>query len=232
MSKLGGEFMPPLDEAICCTCPLPCPASHRQGGATAATDRPPDQDRAGSAKPSLEKAAGRVRNRPGADGNVRDYDPVQAARSVANRHDDRQAGRRAGPHLKVPGLSNIWVPPIRNRIDMLATGIKSPVGIKVRDEFAGNRPHYGRNRTSRQGRPRIVRAGRALEWRALYRRPYRPRGRGTLRNEHCRCAKHRLCAIGGDNIGETVEGLQRYRSMCVTRVRYAIRWKSCAHCRS
>jgi len=33
--------------------------------------------------------------------------------------------------LKVPGLSNIWVPPIRNRIDMLATGIKSPVGIKV-----------------------------------------------------------------------------------------------------
>jgi Cu(I)/Ag(I) efflux system membrane protein CusA/SilA len=33
--------------------------------------------------------------------------------------------------VKVPGLSNIWVPPIRNRIDMLATGIKSPVGIKV-----------------------------------------------------------------------------------------------------
>jgi Cu(I)/Ag(I) efflux system membrane protein CusA/SilA len=33
--------------------------------------------------------------------------------------------------VTVPGLSNIWVPPIRNRIDMLATGIKSPVGIKV-----------------------------------------------------------------------------------------------------
>ena len=31
--------------------------------------------------------------------------------------------------FKVPGLSKIWVPPIRNRIDMLATGIKSPVGI-------------------------------------------------------------------------------------------------------
>ena len=26
---------------------------------------------------------------------------------------------------------NVWVPPIRNRIDMLATGIKSPIGIKV-----------------------------------------------------------------------------------------------------
>ena len=33
--------------------------------------------------------------------------------------------------VKVPGLTNIWVPPIRNRIDMLATGIKSPIGVKV-----------------------------------------------------------------------------------------------------
>ena len=33
--------------------------------------------------------------------------------------------------VQVPGLANVWVPPIRNRIDMLATGIKSPVGIKV-----------------------------------------------------------------------------------------------------
>ena len=33
--------------------------------------------------------------------------------------------------VKVPGPANIWVPPIRNRIDMLATGIQSPVGGKV-----------------------------------------------------------------------------------------------------
>ena len=31
----------------------------------------------------------------------------------------------------MPGLANLWVPPIRNRIDMLATGIKSPIGVKV-----------------------------------------------------------------------------------------------------
>ncbi len=36
--------------------------------------------------------------------------------------------------VNVPGLTNIWVPPIRNRLDMLATGIKSPVGIKVLGE--------------------------------------------------------------------------------------------------
>ncbi len=33
--------------------------------------------------------------------------------------------------VRLPGLTNLWVPPIRNRIDMLATGIKSPIGIKV-----------------------------------------------------------------------------------------------------
>ncbi|MDR0805915.1 MAG: efflux RND transporter permease subunit [Enterobacteriaceae bacterium] len=33
--------------------------------------------------------------------------------------------------VQLPGIANIWVPPIRNRLDMLATGIKSPVGIKV-----------------------------------------------------------------------------------------------------
>jgi Cu(I)/Ag(I) efflux system membrane protein CusA/SilA len=33
--------------------------------------------------------------------------------------------------VQVPGLSNIWIPPIRNRIDMLATGVKSPIGVKV-----------------------------------------------------------------------------------------------------
>ncbi|TAM08571.1 MAG: efflux RND transporter permease subunit, partial [Rhodanobacter sp.] len=33
--------------------------------------------------------------------------------------------------VHVPGLTNLFVPPIRNRIDMLSTGIKSPIGIKV-----------------------------------------------------------------------------------------------------
>src|SRR3546814_8288103 len=33
--------------------------------------------------------------------------------------------------VQVPGLTNLFVPPLRNRIDLLATGIKSPIGIKV-----------------------------------------------------------------------------------------------------
>jgi Cu(I)/Ag(I) efflux system membrane protein CusA/SilA len=42
-----------------------------------------------------------------------------------------ETDRGARPHVKLPGLANVWVPPIRNRIDMLATGIKSPIGVKV-----------------------------------------------------------------------------------------------------
>ena len=58
--------------------------------------------------------------------------------------------------VKVPGLANIWVPPIRNRIDMLATGIKSPVGIKVAgtdlamiDRLAGEIETRGEGRARR-----------------------------------------------------------------------------------
>ncbi|MDR0620504.1 MAG: CusA/CzcA family heavy metal efflux RND transporter, partial [Deltaproteobacteria bacterium] len=33
--------------------------------------------------------------------------------------------------VRLPGVANLWVPPIRNRIDMISTGVKSPIGIKV-----------------------------------------------------------------------------------------------------
>jgi len=46
--------------------------------------------------------------------------------------------------VKVPGLSNIWVPPIRNRIDMLATGIKSPGRCKGGGyQSSRTRSHHG-----------------------------------------------------------------------------------------
>ena len=50
------------------------------------------------------------------------------------RHDVEQSVRiieELDHAVRVPGLTNVWVPPIRNRIDMLATGVKSPIGIKV-----------------------------------------------------------------------------------------------------
>jgi Cu(I)/Ag(I) efflux system membrane protein CusA/SilA len=114
--------------------------------------------------------------------------------------------------VKVPGLSNIWVPPIRNRIDMLATGIKSPVGVKV----AG---------TSLQEVDRIAaEVQRVVKDVPGVSSAFAERLSGgryiDVRIDRDRAARYGLniddvqsivsAAIGGDNIGETVEGLQRF----------------------
>ena len=114
--------------------------------------------------------------------------------------------------LQIPGLSNLWVQPIRNRIDMLSTGIKSPVGIKIAGpdldviekigaeveaavkEVPGTRSAYAER----------VRGGRYIE----------------VRIDRVRAARFGLSladvqqvvalAIGGENVGQTIEGLQRF----------------------
>jgi len=114
--------------------------------------------------------------------------------------------------VRLPGLANIWVPPIRNRIDMLATGIKSPLGIKV----AGN------------DLAEIERAAFAIE-RAVKEVPgvssaLAERVSGgryiDVRIDRHAAARYGLsvmdvqsvvsAAIGGENIGETIEGRSRF----------------------
>jgi Cu(I)/Ag(I) efflux system membrane protein CusA/SilA len=114
--------------------------------------------------------------------------------------------------VKVPGLSNIWVPPIRNRIDMLATGIKSPVGVKVAgtnlqevDRIAGEVQRIAKDvRGVSSAFAERLSGGRYID----------------VKIDRDRAARYGLniddvqnivsAAIGGDNIGETVEGLQRF----------------------
>src|SRR5712672_1837671 len=114
--------------------------------------------------------------------------------------------------VKVPGLSNIWVPPIRNRIDMLATGIKSPVGVKV----AGtNLQEVDRVAADIQ---RVVKEVPGVS------SAFAERLNGgryiDVKIDRDAAARYGLnisdvqsivsAAIGGDNIGETVERLQRF----------------------
>jgi Cu(I)/Ag(I) efflux system membrane protein CusA/SilA len=112
----------------------------------------------------------------------------------------------------VPGLSNIWVPPIRNRIDMLATGIKSPVGVKV----AGTDLHEVDRIAAEVQRvvARVSGVSSAFAERLSGGRYI------DVNIDRDRAARYGLniadvqsivsAAIGGDNIGETVEGLQRF----------------------
>ena len=114
--------------------------------------------------------------------------------------------------VKVPGLSNIWVPPIRNRIDMLATGIKSPVGVKI----AGTDLHEVDRLAAQvasvvQRVPGVTSAfaerlsgGRYID--VKIDRDSASRYGFNVSDVQSIVAT----AIGGDNIGETVEGLQRF----------------------
>ena len=129
--------------------------------------------------------------------------------------------------VKVPGSSNIWVPPIRNRIDMLATGIKSPVGIKVAgaDLATIDRLATQIEAAVKERSWRVLGAGRAADRRPLHRRRRRPRW--PQRATACRWPTCRLSsptAIGGDNVGEVDPGPRALsRSTCATRARSATR---------
>lgn len=114
--------------------------------------------------------------------------------------------------VKVPGLTNIWVPPIRNRLDMLATGIKSPVGVKVLgedldviDKIAGEIETVLKEVTGVTS----VFAERLTGGRYV-----------DVNIKRDAAARYGLniddvqliisSAVGGMNIGETVEGLERF----------------------
>ena len=114
--------------------------------------------------------------------------------------------------VKVPGLSNIWVPPIRNRIDMLATGIKSPVGVKVAgSDLATIDRLTGEIERVLKDVPGVSSAlaerltgGRYVD--VTINRDAAARFGLNIADVQSVITS----AVGGDNIGETVEGLQRF----------------------
>lgn len=114
--------------------------------------------------------------------------------------------------VKVPGLSNIWVPPIRNRIDMLATGIKSPVGVKVAGaDLATIDRLTGEIERALKDVPGVSSAlaerltgGRYVD--VNIRRDAAARFGLNIADVQSVISS----AVGGDNIGEVVDGLQRF----------------------
>jgi Cu(I)/Ag(I) efflux system membrane protein CusA/SilA len=114
--------------------------------------------------------------------------------------------------VQVPGLANLWVPPIRNRIDMLATGIKSPIGVKVSGEDLASidRVTSAIERVAKTV-PGVTSAlaerltgGRYID--VIVDR--RAAGRYGLSVAQVQSVVS--SAIGGENVGETVEGLARF----------------------
>ena len=130
--RLGAEFMPPLDEGDLLYMPSALPGL----SVAKASELLQQTDRLIKTVPEVARVFGKA----GRAESATDPAPLEMFETTIQFKPRAQWRAGMTPDrlveeldraVKVPGLSNIWVPPIRNRIDMLATGIKSPVGIKV-----------------------------------------------------------------------------------------------------
>ncbi|UST56231.1 efflux RND transporter permease subunit (plasmid) [Comamonadaceae bacterium OTU4NAUVB1] len=132
LTRLGGEFMPPLDEGDLLYMPSALPGL----SASKASELLQQTDRLIKTVPEVARVFGKA----GRADTATDPAPLEMFETTIQFKPKAQWRVGMTPDklveeldrtVKVPGLTNVWVPPIRNRIDMLATGIKSPVGIKV-----------------------------------------------------------------------------------------------------
>jgi Cu(I)/Ag(I) efflux system membrane protein CusA/SilA len=213
MSRLGGEFMPPLDEGDLLYMPSALPGL----SAGKAAELLQQTDRLIKTVPEVVSVFGKA----GRAETATDPAPLEMFETTIQLKPREQWRSGMTPDklveeldriVKVPGLSNIWVPPIRNRIDMLATGIKSPVGVKVAgtDLREIDRIAAGIERVVKE----VPGVSSALAERLTGGRYI------DVNIDRDAAARYGLnvadvhsvvtAAIGGDNIGETIEGLQRF----------------------
>ncbi|MFZ6759988.1 efflux RND transporter permease subunit [Undibacterium sp. Ji50W] len=213
LARLGGEFMPPLDEGDLLYMPSALPGA----GAGKVAELLQQTDRLIKTVPEVKSVFGKA----GRAETATDPAPLEMFETTIQfkPKDQWRPGMTTDKLVeeldrivKVPGLSNIWVPPIRNRIDMLATGIKSPVGIKVAgtslqeidritsdiERVIKNLPGVSSALAERLNGGRYIDIDINRDAAARY-------GLNIADVQSIVSA-----AIGGDNIGETTEGLQRF----------------------
>ena len=132
VSRLGGEFMPPLDEGDLLYMPTALPGI----SAAKASELLQQTDRLIKTVPEVATVFGKS----GRADTATDPAPLEMFETTIQFKPRDQWRPGMTPEklvdeldrtVKVPGLSNVWVPPIRNRLDMLSTGIKTPVGVKI-----------------------------------------------------------------------------------------------------
>ena len=132
VSRLGGEFLPPLDEGDLLYMPTALPGLSAQR----ASQLLQQTDRLIKTVPEVAHVFGKA----GRADTATDPAPLTMFETTIQFKPKDQWRPGMTPEqlvteldqaVQVPGLANLWIPPIRNRIDMLATGIKSPIGVKV-----------------------------------------------------------------------------------------------------
>ena len=131
-SQLGTEFMPNLNEGTLFYMPTTLPGI----SVTKAAELLQTQDRIIKAFPEVESVFGKA----GRASTATDPAPTEMYETVVNLKpkDQWRTGvtidsliAEMDKALQFPGVSNAWTMPIKARIDMLSTGIRTPVGVKV-----------------------------------------------------------------------------------------------------
>ena len=213
ISRTGGEFMPAMNEGDLLYMPSALP-----GISTAkAAELLQQTDRMIKAVPEVESVFGKA----GRAETATDPAPLEMFETTIRfkPKDQWRPGMTEAKlideldaRVKVPGLANFWIPPIRNRIDMLATGIKSPIGIKVSGSSLAEIDRVARE---------IERVAKTVPGVSSALAERLTGGRYIdIAINRAAAARYGMNvddvqavvsgAIGGETVGQTVEGLARY----------------------
>ena len=219
-STIGSEFMPPLDEETAMWMPITDPSI----SLTKAAEIMREQDRIIAQDPAVENVVGKI----GRAETSTDPAPINMSETIVTfKPKDQWAPglmkddimQRLDARLRMPGVTNIWTQPIRNRIDMLSTGIRTQVGVKV---FGADLPTIERKSAEIERVLHDVPGAVDLYAEKITGAPYL-----EIRVNRTAAARYGInvgdaqdvieSAIGGKNLTFTIEGRQRFP----VRVRYA-----------
>lgn len=212
-SKIGSEFMPPLYEGDLLYMPTTLPGV----SVTKAKELLQQTDKIIQSFPEVESTFGKI----GRAETATDPAPLSMIETTIQLkpEDEWRPGmtpdklvEELDAAIQFPGLTNAWTMPIKTRIDMLATGIKTPVGIKIAGPDLNVLQNIGKE---------IEQVAKTINGtRSAY--AERSAGGNYVDFEINRNAIARyglvvqdvqdiiMSAIGGMNITKTVEGLERY----------------------
>ncbi len=213
LGKIGSEFMPSLDEGTILYMPVTLPGI----SPTKAAETLQTQDRIIKSFPEVESVFGKA----GRAQSATDPAPFEMFETIINLKpkDKWRSGVTAEGlvaemdiALSMPGITNAWTMPIKARTDMLSTGIRTPVGIKV---FGSDLDAIEKIALQVEGVVKGVKGAGSV---------YAERVSGgyylDIKIKREEAARYGLkiediqqvimTAIGGENITTTVEGLERY----------------------
>ncbi len=221
---IGSEFMPPLDEGDLMYMPTTRPGI----SADKARQLLQQTDKLIMSVPEVERVFGKIGRADTATDpaplsmveTIIHFKPKSEWRPGITMKDIRQELER---RVHVPGVTNAWVMPIKTRIDMLSTGIKTPVGIKVSGPDLATIQAIGAQ--LEKVLPQVRGTASVYSERVAGGRYI------TVDINRLRAARLGLnisdvqavvrTAIGGMNVTQTVEGLERYP----VNLRYPSDWR-------